>query len=236
MSKAYMKSILYLFLLLLSCSGLWGADTSAVKIRSFNTKDIEQYKKDSEYVYEKDEEPEEQNIWELFLAFLGRLFNKIFSNEQQINIYRVIFYLLMIVSLVLIVLNLMGIEVRRLFYSESKSVIIPQIAAENIREMSLDELIAEALQSGQWRLSLRYQYLKALRLLSDKELINWESGKTNMDYYYELKAMVMRQDFMEVTDLFENAWYGNHEVTQQDYFNSKGRFERFYEDVKSYRG
>jgi hypothetical protein len=145
-------------------------------------------------------------------------------------------YLLMIFAVVMIVLNITGIEIRRFFVREAKVVMPTLIGEENIREMNMDELIADAASRKQWRLSVRYQYLKALRLLTDRDLIRWKIGKTNMDYYHELKDATLKEMFLKATDDFENAWYGNGEVTEAHYQESKSSLENFYIEIQNSKG
>ncbi len=227
------KSFL-LALLLLALNALVAQDSSAIEIRKFDQTALEKYRSQPEFEYET-VATEQLDFFSLVMHYLGKLFRQLFSSEQEVTIYRVLAYGLMIVSVLLIILNLLGIDIRRLFATESQAIMPHSIAEENIREMNLDELIAQAFNAGQWRLGIRYQYLKALRLLTDKELIRWQPGKTNMDYYYELKGENARHAFLEVTSAFENAWYGNAEVTEADYLQTKGHFESFYGQIKQYR-
>lgn len=221
-------------LLLLFTYALPAQDTSALQIRKPDHAAIEKYRSQAEFEYET-AAPEQLDLFSLIMHKLGKLFRQLFSAEQEVTIYRVLVYALMIVSVLLIVLNLLGIDVRRLFVTTPQAIVSNVSEEENIREMNLDDLIAQAFSAGLWRLAIRFQYLKTLRLLTDNELIRWQPGKTNMDYYYELKNRNAQEAFLDVTSAFENAWYGNATITESDYLKTRQQFENFYGQIKQYR-
>lgn len=227
----------FLFLLVLSGHTMASAipsDTGPVQLRHFNKQALEQYKTQSDFKYET-AKPEEFSLWGWIEYLVAKLFNKIFSAHQQASILKILFYGLMVFAAIVIILNLLGVDMRSFFTGNSRQVMSYQLAEEGVRELNLDQLISEALSNRQWRLAIRYHYLKALRLLTDKELIDWKADKTNMDYYYELKGGNLRDVFLEITGVFENAWYGHHDLTLADYNNFSGGFEQFYVQIKSYR-
>ena len=206
-------------------------DSSRVEWRNFDAHAIDQYKKQTDFIYDRTQETSGFSFWQ----WISYLLNKLFSTTQQNAGMKIIFYAVMIIAIVAIVINLAGIDIRKIFTRESQAALAHAFIEENIREMNIDDLIAEAIANKEWRLCVRYQYLKALRLLTDKELINWQAGKTNMDYYYELKGVEVKDGFLDVTGKFENAWYGNQDVTQQDYQLARTGFEQFYEKLNRFR-
>lgn len=202
-------------------------DSSSVNVRQFNAKHIEQYKPQKEFQYE-DEPKEHMGIMDIIGYYITQLIRKLLGVRGEMTMWRMIFYALMAIALVFIVVNLLGLDIRGVFGREAKTVVDYNVQEENIREMNLDDLIAEAIAKGEWKLCIRFHYLKALRMLTDRELIRWEQGKTNMDYFYELRGEDLKANFLTVTNAFENAWYGNAEVNRQNYEQSKPGFENFY--------
>lgn len=79
---------------------------------------------------------------------------------------------------------------------------------EDIHELEFDPLIRDAIARKQYRLAIRLLYLRTLRLLSEARMIQWRREKTNMEYLFELKAQELRNDFSDLTLLFEQCWYG----------------------------
>jgi hypothetical protein len=136
------KSFL-LALLLFALNALAAQDSNAIEIRKFDQTALEEYRGQPEFEYET-VATEQLDFFSLIMHYLGKLFRQLFSAEQEVTIYRVLAYGLMIVSVLLIILNLLGIDIRRLFATESQAIVPHSIAEENIREMNLDELIAQA--------------------------------------------------------------------------------------------
>lgn len=217
-----------------NATGLPPGDSTVVQLRHFNAHALEQYKTQADFKYET-LRPESFNLPAWIKYLLAKWLEKIFSPHQQLSLLKLLFYGLMVSAALVIILNLMGIDMRSFFTGSSSQVITYQALEENVRELNLDQLINEARNNKQWRLATRYQYLKALRLLTDKELISWQTGKTNMDYYYELKANKLKDVFLDVTGIFENAWYGHHDLNVTDYEHSSAGFERFYSQIKEHR-
>jgi hypothetical protein len=212
------------------------ADSASYSLRHFDKQALDKYSSDRDFRYENITPPEDSNIWSWLKYQLLKLLYRVFGEREQAVTGRIVMYLLMIFAVVMIVLNITGIEIRRFFVREAKVVMPTLIGEENIREMNMDELIADAAARKQWRLSVRYQYLKALRLLTDRGLIRWRVGKTNMDYYHELNDATLKEMFLKATDDFENAWYGNGEVTEAHYRESKSSLEIFYTEIQNSKG
>jgi len=99
----------------------------------------------------------------------------------------------------------------------------PDLSDENVRADQLPEdgwtsLAAEMLARGDLRLALRALYLASLAYLAQRELILLSRYKSNRDYQRELARRgqlqaELAEGFTENVTLFEDAWYGMHEVT-----------------------
>ena len=95
---------------------------------------------------------------------------------------------------------------------------------------NFDELIKQAYLQGDYRLAVRYNFLKVLQQLRDKEYINYEPDKTNSRYVYEL-PINFRNDFSKLIFQYEYVWYGFFDLTQEQYDNIQGGFSSFYQKV-----
>lgn len=201
-------------------------------VRHFDKNELQKYKNDKEFNYNT-EPPEQHNILGSIMYYLGKLLHKLLGTSGEITTAKIIFYGLMVGALIMIVLNLWGVDVRFLFGRTANTIVPYQISAENIKEMNLNELILQATENKQWKMCVRYQYLKALKQLSDKDLIRWKVGKTNMEYYYELGETSLKMPFLNITDLFETVWYGSRDMDSTEYQITHLQFEKFYENVAS---
>jgi len=74
----------------------------------------------------------------------------------------------------------------------------------------------EEMQSKNFKLSIRLQFIYVVRLLSEKGLISWKKHKTNSAYGRELKKHEFSNKYNHLNLLFEHVWYGNLEFSDTD--------------------
>ncbi len=63
-----------------------------------------------------------------------------------------------------------------------------------------------------------------LFLLQEKELIMYQTAKTNYQYAFELAGSNLHKPFIQLTREYEYAWYGGFAI-------EKAQFDRYYELV-----
>lgn len=100
---------------------------------------------------------------------------------------------------------------------------LPDVADENVLADQLPSeswlrQARELMERGELRLAVRALYLSSLSLLAQRELIRIARFKSNREYERELKRRARdRSDlhgaFGSSISIFENVWYGMHEVT-----------------------
>lgn len=87
-----------------------------------------------------------------------------------------------------------------------------------------EQTIMEAAQAGNYRLAVRHGYRYLLFLLQEKELIQYQTAKTNYQYAYELAGTNLHKPFLQLTREYEYAWYGGFAI-------EKEQFEQYYQLV-----
>ncbi len=98
---------------------------------------------------------------------------------------------------------------------------------ENIHEINFPESILKFEKSGDFRSAVRYQFLFILKKLSDKKLINWNPEKTNKDYFTELKASHLKNQFYDLSYIFDYVWYGEFSIDEESYLKFKNQYQSF---------
>ncbi len=98
---------------------------------------------------------------------------------------------------------------------------------ENIHEINFPQSIAKFENNGDYRSAVRYQFLFILKKLSDKKLILWNPEKTNKDYVAELKAAHLKNEFYNLSYIFDYVWYGEFSIDEQSYGKFKNQFYGF---------
>ncbi len=101
-------------------------------------------------------------------------------------------------------------------------------------ESDFDSMIGLALKQGNYRLAVRYQYLKVLHALAEKNLIELSVDKTNYQYVRELASKnsplvnyQFQNEFANLTLNYEYAWYGEFGVDGVIYRRIEDNFNNF---------
>lgn len=190
------------------------ADTVKVIARSFNQDVLNDLKSDSNLQY-REAPTIAESLWDRFILWLSQFFNALFENAVTTNWGRVFSYAVGIVILIVLIMMILKVNAFKLFYSgQSASVMAHHVLDENIHEMDFEKLIQEAVNEADYRKAIRLLFLNSLKMLSDKNFIQWEQGKTNHDYISELTSPELKGGFNELNFYFEYAWYGNFMISQ----------------------
>jgi len=115
----------------------------------------------------------------------------------------------------------------------------PEVSEEVISaESDFDALISQSHRSGNYRLAVRYQYLKVLHRLAAKNFIELAVDKTNYQYVREMVtrggAAVNQQfqnDFAALTLSYEYVWYGEFNVDDTIYRRIETGFTNFNQKI-----
>ncbi len=128
-----------------------------------------------------------------------------------------------------------GFIIYKLFLTEgvfrkktTASKTTPDVEEEIITpESDFEKLIRLALQSGNYRLAVRYQYLQTLHKLAAKNIIELAADKTNNNYVRELTNKNYQQDFAALTLNYEYVWYGEFAIDENIYQRLGAGFLQF---------
>jgi hypothetical protein len=97
--------------------------------------------------------------------------------------------------------------------------------------MDFEKLIQETVDKNDFRSATRLIFLFALKLLSEKQLIQWQAGKTNHDYVEELKTGELKTGLNELSFYFDYAWYGHFTISRDQYQKLNGLFHTWKEKI-----
>lgn len=193
------------------------ADTFLLSQRHFDAATLAKLKADPDLNY-KETPTVAESLWDRLLAILGDLIDSLFRNAVTTDWGRVLTFAIGLVLAVGLIMMLLRVNAFKIFYKGEGESPMPYTALdENIHEMNFDRLIAEAVDKNDFRTAVRLLFLKSLKILSDKNLIEWEHGKTNHDYLSELKKDELKQGFYELNYYFEYSWYGNFSVNHETF-------------------
>ncbi|MGE4514604.1 protein of unknown function [Chryseobacterium taeanense] len=175
------------------------------------------------------------SLWEKIMAKIVKILNSIFGETvftKSGNIAGILVRLFAIILvgflLYFIIKYLIGKEGNFLFGKKNKKVDIKEEELhENIHEINFPESILKFERSGDFRSAVRYQFLFVLKKLSDKKLIIWNPEKTNKDYVAELKAPNLKDEFFNLSYIFDYVWYGEFGISEESYQKFKNQYQSF---------
>jgi hypothetical protein len=86
---------------------------------------------------------------------------------------------------------------------------------EELHDGSLDSLLKRAKTDGDHILATRYYFLMYLKKLQDVGVIKYHRDKTNADYLSEITNPKLSEQFIKLSYMYEYAWYGKKEITDE---------------------
>ena len=200
--------------------------------KSFDPKFRSKYKgADYDYTTVKPRESLWQKIQKRIMKILESIFGKVDptkTGKYAENIMRVFAVIIIGIVIYFLIKFLLGKYGNFLFSKKNKKINIKnQDLQENIHEINFNQSIEKFENQKDYRSAVRYQFLLVLKKLADKKLITWNPEKTNKDYLSELKNNDLKTDFKELAYIFDYVWYGEFDVTEENYSNFKQKFLNF---------
>ncbi len=98
---------------------------------------------------------------------------------------------------------------------------------DEMLEANMDEQINKAIDNQEYRLAIRYMYLKTLQLLNEKNRIKYNAQSTNRDYIRQMQQHSGAKEFSMLTGVYEYVWYGEYEPNARQFESIKSNFNKF---------
>ena len=195
------------------------------EVREFDQLSLDEYLLNDDFIYEKDIVAKE-GFWDrvkrMFLEYIRKNF------KGEISVASKIFnYLLAGLAIFIILYYLLSIKNINLF--RKKNVVnrkLDHTILNELEEEDLLELLEQAKKDRNLEMIVRLEYLLILKDMTAKEIVEWQSYKTNLDYYFELEDLELKDLFTKVVDWFEYSWYGDFQLDEELMAKAKIDFER----------
>lgn len=221
--------ILLLFLAANNCFALQNKtidDTSNVELRKPSREAIDKFRSDRDFIYDKAKEP--VGFWEIISAWISDLLEQIFTSKAFSFISRYLTYIIIAIAVVIVIYVLHKSKLQGIIYGTQENTAIEiKETGEDIHSINFDTIINNAIANKEYRIAVRYYYLKTLKLLADNNLIDWKINKTNSQYVREIKRQELRNSFAELTHIFEWIWYGEIAVENSLFESAQKSFTSF---------
>jgi hypothetical protein len=158
------------------------------------------------------------------LNSLGETFGLDISPKTLLILEYTIYALMGALVIYLLVRVFINEKFNAIFSKKAKSIVDIDLSERHIESIDLDALMNDALKNKDYRLAVRYQFLKILKLLSQNNIIDWHFEKTNVDYEREIKEGSLQTEFKKASYLYENIWYGEQPIDENGYAKTSLRF------------
>ncbi len=119
---------------------------------------------------------------------------------------------------------------------EEQAAFLTEENLEKVEFGYLEQALEKALLQRNYRMAIRIHYLWLLKVLYEKELINWKKDKTNHAYISELTNKSSQESatsFRKLTLWYEKAWYGEAKIDETDFGNVENYFVDFRKSYES---
>lgn len=212
--------------------------SNPIELRKLPENFKEKYTAD-EFIYEYNLDAHKKSIWEQFKIWLAHKFEEWFSavdtsNAKNVtnNFIKVIYIIIFLTVLYFIIKTLINKEGNWVFGRNSDKINI-QVTdlEEHVLETNYEKLIQKAVNDNNYRLAVRYYYLKSLKKLAQANKIEWEYEKTNLDYYYEIEDSKLQGQFQYISYIYNYCWYGEFELSNVAFNEAKSSFNSLYKSI-----
>jgi hypothetical protein len=203
-------------------------DSSFVNLRIPSGEYIDHFKTDRNFIFDQAQKPLQK--WRLrFWYWLVRILARIFSNNGFAVFFRYFFFVLLLFFLIY---KIADSRYHNIFSrSHQKIAVRLNEVQENINELDLDAEIEAFLQQKNFRSATRFLYLKLLKLLSQKSLIEWSPEKTNHDYVNELNGSHYQPLFKQLSFIYEYVWYGHFDPDNSQFEPINENFQNTFNQL-----
>lgn len=198
----------------------------------FKSKFKKAYVNDTEFHYDEAENDslgaKLKKIWYQIKNWFIRNLIPSSSDLNSLSIFvKIGFWIVIIAFLFLIIKSIINRDVTWIFTRKKKTIKTSfDIIEKDIRSIEFEELLANTIETKNYRLAIRYYYLWLLQTLSKQQYINWELEKTNADYLNEIKDLELKKDFKYLSYLYNNVWYGEFPLEIEVFNSASASFEQ----------
>jgi len=210
-------------------------DTTNIVVKSFNQKHLNKYKDQKDFNYSQ--KKKNQSFFTKFYLWFKRMImlflNWLFGVEKATGListfFRALPYFILLLCLFVITKFFVKINMDSLTKKSiaKKGDVIVFDDEKLMKSENLNDLLTQAIADNNFRLAIRYEYLKILKHLTDLNLIDWQLQKTNEDYYSEISQVVLKPLFKQSTLLYNYVWYGNFSINRNHYIKIKIILDEF---------
>lgn len=175
--------------------------------RQFDQEKMEAFRHNPEFNYTEDYAT--TNFLSGWMAYLMDKLSFLLGNPNLVWLGPIIFRVLLLLAIIAAILIIIRLKFGPLLTKKSGSFAHASVAFANVVEEDYQKLLQESIKNRTFKLAVRYLFLSALKMLEQQKRIQLKQWKAPYDYLNELPEN-KKEAFKQLTDLFENTWYGDY--------------------------
>jgi hypothetical protein len=180
----------------------------------------------------KVESKDHENLLDRFLNWLSDLIFGNSSASSQVRVFNGLIWIFVIAGIIILIWLLTRTEFTSFLKGNAKKKTFNFTdVEEDISTINFDERITKALQENDFRLAIRWHYLKQLHILNQTNRIFYEPYKTNIDYQFELAKTNLIAPFKDISKIYDYVWYGEYRIDEQSYKKYTTHYLEFEEGI-----
>lgn len=195
------------------------AITDSVVILGYSDEYIDSLKQSRDFAYANDpeywrKEPSRNN------GFLDSLYRVLTSPAT-----RLLFYAFLVCIAIFVIYRIFAAN--GIWRSLSRKQADESGTDLNEQRPDIENQLETAIKAGNFRNAIRLHHLKMLYCLNDNNLITYDPQSVNDIYRSQLKGSSYYPDFNFLTRIYEYAWYGEFQVSADQYKRAAEGFNNF---------
>ncbi|WP_010135588.1 hypothetical protein [Ochrovirga pacifica] len=182
-----------------------------------------------EYIYENHPPSWSLDLKEWFAQKIQHFFDFLGLHHHQLYWFKILVYTFIAIIVVYVIVRIFFYkEGRWIFKNNTKdNTLVYNDDIESIEGLNFESLINQAEQEKNYRLAVKYHYLKALQLLSKKGALQLNAQKTNLDYQLELEEKPYHKSFASISYYYTYVWYGEFVIDVNLYDKISTTYHQF---------
>ncbi len=182
--------------------------------------------------FAKTKESADIGAWERFLNWLAKLFFGKSGYEDRATMQTIFIWIFVVLGLILAIWLFSRSEFSAFLRGNVKTAEFNfEDIDEDISGIDFNKRIEHAKAEHDFRLAIRWLYLRQLFFLNEKAQISWQPYKTNMDYMNELSKSDFKTAFKDISKVYEYVWYGKYSITPTDFKAFEVQFRKFENEI-----
>ncbi|RTL60761.1 MAG: DUF4129 domain-containing protein [Sphingobacteriales bacterium] len=204
-------------------------DSSFVTVKIISKDTINKYRSQDAFQYSTKDKARTKSFFERLWDWLWEKYYDLMGQEAGNTLITILLWTFAILGVVYFILRIIGMDAFAFFQKKNKDGGLSyEVLDENVHTINFNEAIETAVNQRNYRLAVRLLYLQTLKKLTDKNYINWQPNKSNRQYVHELANISLTTSFGSLTTEFEYVWYGEMQLSPQEYDIISNHFKQFY--------